>query len=325
MRDALAHSAGRAGRRDNGFRRVAARLVLAASCAVSAWAVAAPIEIRAISIATPDGPASGYLGTVDLRAVDVVVSGAAPRSDDLPAKANSLLEDTRTFAEREKTRLAVNANYFGWLGKKANGGPAEILGACVSNGVVVSPARVFEGKADPAMAFFSDPAGGLVARIGRLSDAELRGAVAAVAGIGASDTTALEGSLLVTDAKNTGDQARVDPDKRHPRTAVGASADGRTAFIVAIDGRSQHSVGVTLPELAEYMISVGAANAINLDGGGSTAFIFAPEGESTLLTNKPSDGKFRPVAVNLGFRPRETTGPADHVSKPEAKPAGAGR
>jgi hypothetical protein len=325
MRDVLAHSAGRAGRRDVGFRRIAARLVLAATCAVSAWAVAAPIEVRSITINTPDGPAVGFLGTVDLRASDVIVTGAIAKRDDLPAKANATLEDTKAFAEREKAQLAVNANYFGWLGKKANGEPAEILGACISNGVVVSPARVHENKPDPAIAFFADPADGLVAKIGRLSNDDLKGALAAVAGIGASGTTNLDGSLLVTSAKNTGDQARVDPDKRHPRTAIGASGDGRTAYVVAIDGRSQNSVGVTLPELADYMISIGAANAINLDGGGSTAFIYAPEGESILLTNKPSDGKFRPVAVNLGFRPRENKGPADAVSKPEAKPAGAGR
>lgn len=325
MRDALAHSAGRAGRRDVGFRRIAARLVLAASCAVSAWAVAAPIEVRSITISTPDGPAVGFLGTVDLRAAEVVVTGAIAKRDDLPAKANAALEDTNAFAERERTQLAVNANYFGWLGKKTNGEPAEILGACISNGVVVSPARVYENKPDPAIAFFADPAGGVVAKVGRFGNADLKGAIAAVAGIGASGTTNLDGSLLVTNAKNTGDQARVDPDKRHPRTAIGASADGRTAYVVAIDGRSSSSVGVTLPELADYMISIGAANAINLDGGGSTAFIFSPEGESTLLTNKPSDGKFRPVAVNLGFRPSATHGNADVVSKPEAKPAGAGR
>lgn len=325
MRDALAHSAGRAGRRDAGFRRIAARLVLAATCAVSAWAVAAPIEIRSITINTPDGPAVGFLGTVDLRHAEVVVTEPLTKKDGLPAKATAALEDTKAFAEREKTRLAINANYFGWLGKKSNGEPAEILGACISNGVVVSPARVHENKPDPAIAFYPDPAGGVVAKVGRLSNDDLKGAVAAIAGIGASGTTNLDGSLLVTDAKNTGDQARVDPDKRHPRTAIGASADGRTAYVVAIEGRSQASVGVTLPELADYLISIGAANAINLDGGGSTAFIFAPEGESTLLTNKPSDGKFRPVAVNLGFRPRENKGPADAVSKPEAKPAGAGR
>lgn len=253
------------------------------------------------------------------------MTGAIEKRGDLPAKASAALEDTKAFAEREKTQLAVNANYFGWLGKKASGEPAEILGACISNGVVVSPARVHENKPDPAIAFFVDPAGGVVAKVGRFSNDDLKGAIAAVAGIGASGTTNLDGSLLVTNAKNTGDQARVDPDKRHPRTAIGASADGRTAYVVAIDGRSSSSVGVTLPELADYMISIGAANAINLDGGGSTAFIFSPEGESTLLTNKPSDGKFRPVAVNLGFRPSATHGNADVVSKPEAKPAGAGR
>ena len=325
MRDALAHSAGRAGRRDVGFRRIAARLVLAATCAVSAWAVAAPIEVRSITINTPDGPAVGFLGTVDLGAVEVVVSDPMECRVGEPSKANAFLEDTKSFAERHKTQLAVNANYFGWLGKKSNGAPAEILGACISNRVVLSPPRVHENKPDPSIAFFADPAGGVVAKVGRLNSEDLKGAIAAVSGIGASSTSTLDGSLLVTNAKNTGDQARVDPDKRHPRTAIGASADGRTAYVVAIDGRSQASVGVTLPELADYMISIGTANAVNLDGGGSTAFIFAPEGESTLLTNKPSDGKFRPVAVNLGFRPSATHGNADVVSKPEAKPAGADR
>lgn len=325
MRDALAHSVGRAGRRDAGFRRIVARVVLAASCAVSAWAVAAPVELQAITIKTPDGPASGFLATVDLRGVDVIVSGPLEPAPAQPAKANAALEDTQTFAQREHTLLAVNANYFGWLGKKTNGEPAEVLGACISKGVVVSPARVYDNKPDPAIAFFADPAGGVMAKVGRLAGDDLRGAVAAVAGIGASSTTKLEGAMLVTNSKNTGNQARVDPDKRHPRTAIGASADGRTAYVVAIDGRSQSSVGVTLPELADYMISIGAANAINLDGGGSTALVFTPEDGSSVITNQPSDGKFRPVAVNLGFRPSETSGNADVVTKPQTKPAGAGR
>ena len=49
-------------------------------------------------------------------------------------------------------------------------------------------------------------------------------------GIGGSGTTSLDGSPLVTDSKNTGDQARVDPGKRHPRTAIGASAARRAAI-----------------------------------------------------------------------------------------------
>lgn len=291
--------------------------------------MAAPIEVQAITIATPDGPAVGFLGTVDLRDADVVVTAPLSSSAGLPARAAAVLEDTKTFAERTKAQLAVNANYFGWLAKQANGEPAEILGVCISNAVVVSPVRIYENKPDPSIAFYPDPAGGVTAKVGRLTSSDLQGAVAAVSGIGASGTTSLAGTLLVTNAKNTGDQARVDPDKRHPRTAIGASADGRTAYVVAIDGRRSDSVGVTLPELADYMISIGAVNAVNLDGGGSTSFVFAPEGESTLLTNKPSDGKFRPVAVNLGFRPRVNSGPAESVSKPEAqpeaKPAGAGR
>ncbi|MBY0114064.1 MAG: phosphodiester glycosidase family protein [Phycisphaerales bacterium] len=328
MREAFAHSAGRVERNTTPVTLFAFAL-LTNACA---WVVAAPatsqaISANAISISTPASPALGFLGTVHLDAPDLDLVVTAPLSDrdGLPARTAAKLEDTQTFALREKTELAVNANYFGWLGKKANGEPAEILGACVSNSQVLSPARVYEGIPDPALAFFVDPAGGVVAKIGRLTNEDLQGAIAAVAGIGASATTPLNGSLIVTDGKNTGDQARVEPEKRHPRTAVGVSPDGKTLYVVVIDGRQpDHSVGVTLPELADYFLSIGATNAVNLDGGGSSAFIYTPATGDALI-NKPSDGKFRPVAVNLGFRPRVNSGPADGVPKPEAKPAGASR
>ena len=57
--------------------------------------------------------------------------------------------------------------------------------------------------------------------------------------------------------------------KRHPRTAVGVTADNKL-LIVTVDGRQPISQGVTLVELAALMKQLGAVNAINLDGGGST-------------------------------------------------------
>lgn len=57
---------------------------------------------------------------------------------------------------------------------------------------------------------------------------------------------------------------------RHPRSAVGSSADGRTLLLVVVDGRRPWSVGMSLVELARAMRELGAWNAINLDGGGSS-------------------------------------------------------
>jgi hypothetical protein len=71
---------------------------------------------------------------------------------------------------------------------------------------------------------------------------------------------------------------------RHPRSALGISRDSATLYLVAVDGRQETSVGMTLEELADAMIAVGAYEAMNLDGGGSTALVV---GDS--IVNTPSD------------------------------------
>ena len=73
--------------------------------------------------------------------------------------------------------------------------------------------------------------------------------------------------------------------QRHPRTAVGWSADGRRLFLVVVDGRQPpYSDGMSLSELAWLFQRIGAAHAVNLDGGGSTAIVVRGE-----LVNRPSD------------------------------------
>lgn len=56
---------------------------------------------------------------------------------------------------------------------------------------------------------------------------------------------------------------------RNPRSAIGYTADNNL-IIVAVDGREESSVGLTLFELANFMKSIGCVSAMNLDGGGST-------------------------------------------------------
>ncbi|HEX8944136.1 MAG TPA: phosphodiester glycosidase family protein [Gemmatimonadaceae bacterium] len=73
-------------------------------------------------------------------------------------------------------------------------------------------------------------------------------------------------------------------EMKHPRTAVGISRDSATLFILAIDGRSQRSVGVTLVGLASMMRQLGAWQAMNFDGGGSTTMVI-----DGALVNVPSD------------------------------------
>lgn len=84
-------------------------------------------------------------------------------------------------------------------------------------------------------------------------------------------------------------------DARHPRTAIGRTADG-DIWIVAIDGRQPQSAGVTLQEEAILMQRLGCIDAINLDGGGSTALNIRG-----LTVNRPSDGKERPFASGIAI------------------------
>ncbi len=62
----------------------------------------------------------------------------------------------------------------------------------------------------------------------------------------------------------------------NPRTAIGQTSDG-TVLLLVIDGRSISSLGVTYDDLIDIMLSYGAVNAANLDGGSSTLMVYNGE------------------------------------------------
>ncbi|MDR2356476.1 MAG: phosphodiester glycosidase family protein [Oscillospiraceae bacterium] len=89
---------------------------------------------------------------------------------------------------------------------------------------------------------------------------------------------------------------------KHPRTALGVKSDGSILAYV-LDGRSStHSEGATLAALAEEMLRQGCVEAVNLDGGGSSAMSVKLTGdEISALVNKPSDGAERKCSTYLLF------------------------
>ena len=98
----------------------------------------------------------------------------------------------------------------------------------------------------------------------------------------------------------------------HPRTAIGVSKDGSKVFAVVLDGRSADSRGMTLPELGQLFKDLGAYNAVNLDGGGSSAMIAREAGsDGPTVWNTPSDGEVRSVADALVFY---SSAPKDVIS-----------
>ena len=72
-------------------------------------------------------------------------------------------------------------------------------------------------------------------------------------------------------------------ETKHPRTAVAKLKDGKF-LMMTVDGRSEASGGIGLQNLAKILLELGATDAMNLDGGGSTTMFL--DGK---VVNHPSD------------------------------------
>src|SRR6202008_3874686 len=107
---------------------------------------------------------------------------------------------------------------------------------------------------------------------------------------------------IVTNGTNTAstnvisEGGTIDQDTTHnPHTAVGTSQDERFLYMVVVDGRTSAArYGMSLTELGDLMKYLGAYNAVNLDGGGSSTLV-----ANNVVKNVPSDGSERPVGTAL--------------------------
>ena len=81
-------------------------------------------------------------------------------------------------------------------------------------------------------------------------------------------------------------------DGRHPRSAIGVSE--RDLYLVTCDGRrSGVDAGLTLDELAAFMLALGCVDAMNLDGGGSTTLVHRGH-----LLNRPYSEQDQPAPAS---------------------------
>jgi hypothetical protein len=205
-------------------------------------------------------------------------------------------QTTSEFLVRYGMSAAVNASFFDPFKSGTAGGddyyprsgdPVNVLGLSMHAGRIDSPPND-DPKINGAVCI-RKPAAVTIVR-GQACPAGTDEALAA-------------GPLLLADGVPQAHTLSVTA--RHPRTAFGLSADRRTAWMVVVDGRQLTSVGATLPEMAEVFLRLGASEALNLDGGGSTALVIAEEGVPRVVnvpihTGVP--GRERPSANHLGVR-----------------------
>lgn len=166
-----------------------------------------------------------------------------------------------------------------------------------------SPGRV--ARVDTSSAGTQIPNGGSVIVAGRGAPAEVKDWVRSLS-VGDTVTLALKltpfhpreavggrpmlarDSVVLSDVETEG---AVSFRARNPRTAVGLSNNARRMILVVVDGRrAGYSDGMTLRETADLMLALGSRDALNLDGGGSSALVFTdPATKSLKVANRPSD------------------------------------
>lgn len=118
--------------------------------------------------------------------------------------------------------------------------------------------------------------------------------------IGGGPVLVHEGRVQSFDSDRSGYQF-TSRTERHPRSAVGWSKE--RFFFVQVDGRQRGlSVGMTLEELADYMVGLGCVEAMNLDGGGSSSIWCNGK-----TLNSPCDGRERGIANCLILAKRTVT------------------
>lgn len=245
-----------------------------------------------------------YAAKVDLSnpKVYLVVNSKTPEwGEFMPYPANRVIETKRMrvwefaeakYKEGHNIRLAVNASPWGpWGDPKVKHLFANGVGLLVSNGEVLATPHGKKANGVPALIVRDNGQADLITF--KKGD-NPEGIKLAVSGF----------SFILRSGE------LMKPDKPlHPRTFYGLSSDKKTLYIGVVDGRQPgYSMGMSCHEGAQLMKYLGAFNAVNMDGGGSTTLVTCRNGRSKLV-NMPSDAKHtkkdkhkftRPVATALG-------------------------
>jgi hypothetical protein len=255
-----------------------------------------------------EGPVHAYLVTADLGMKGLELR---PIVSSKPAGKEPLT----SLAASSGALVAVNASFFdmqasptktlGWLvldGKTL----ADPISAVTQSKVrypVARAAIVWKAADPPFLAWARTTKDAVVLLDAPIKNENGKPAAAPASGFAGSPAKDVRhalaaGPMLLKDGRPS--VTRVEErmfvsDRKHPRTAFGQN--GNRIFLLVVEGRSGDSVGVTLDELMAMLKDLGATDAMNLDGGGSTTLVIRNR-----LVNRPLGGKAeRSVPTGLGL------------------------
>ena len=175
----------------------------------------------------------------------------------------NVTETTSAIASRADAILAVNGDYYG----------ARNSGYVIRNGVMYRS----RGSNDEALVMYEDGTLATVRESDVSAEQLLNDGAVQVWSFGPG--LLADGEITVSAGQEVG-RAMAS----NPRTAIAYVEDNHYLLVVA-DGRTGDSDGLTLLELATFLQSLGAKDAYNLDGGGSSTMVFLGKVVNNPTTN----------------------------------------
>lgn len=253
----------------------------------------------------------GYYAKVDLTKAWIIIPDTNnPNWCSPTAEYKNSVMTIKDWAEYGvyNARVFINANFFDpgrnpYLFTCNNG-----LGLSISNKSILSKPGKVHGQPTASLIFFTP------------KEVRSRGIEAMILYhakkyYGRAIQNAISGFWLLRNGAYVTQPSAITPNEKRPRTAVGLSADGNTLYLVVVNpGHDDSSLpgGTTLEGLADYLNSLGADDALTLDGSGSSQLYFYDPKTGKKFQTKPSDTDcpglfatnpcYRPVPVFLGIQ-----------------------
>ena len=192
---------------------------------------------------------------------DVQLQNGASLSSAFAKNAfgRNIIENTSVIAANNNALFAINGDYYGFR----------------NDGVIIRNGTLYRNEpARTGLALYAD---GTIK-----SYDETKKTAASLLADGVTQTYSF-GPALVSDGKVAADLEQVKIDTNfgnrsiqgaNPRTGIGLISANHYLFVV-VDGRKEgYSAGMTLSQFAQLFKELGAAEAYNLDGGGSSTMVF---------------------------------------------------
>lgn len=194
----------------------------------------------------------------------------------------NVVDVTSNMAKENNAIFAINGDYYGF----------RTEGFVIRNGVMYRDSARKSGK-DSCLLIFNDGSIDIIYERSTILQEEIDKAKLNNNEIVQAYTF---GPGLVYDGEIINGEEEEDLNV-HPRMAIGM-LEPLHYVIVAVDGRTNESVGITIRQLAEYMLQKGCNIAYNLDGGSSATMYF-----NGRIINKPSSFEEREVSdiVYIGY------------------------